>query len=267
MIRATSWFAAVLLLLMASLVLAAVPAWAADAEEPDLSFFYPLVTRRPVVERELEFGVSHFKGREGRETRAFGAVELPILRWWQVELEIPLIFNDPRHDVFQGGVGDIALENKFLVFKSVEHKAQVATGFEVRFPTGSERRGLGGEAAIEPFITAGIALGDFDLLADVAWEFNINSHVHGPNEQEFTGGIGVAYRFHRLFSPLVELRTATVTRGEEDDELLHRTRVTIIPGFNTRPFHGTTFLFGVELPLTSARSFDYALHGAMVWEF
>ena len=35
---------------------------AAD-EEASIEFFYPLVTRRPVIERELELRFSHDKGR------------------------------------------------------------------------------------------------------------------------------------------------------------------------------------------------------------
>jgi hypothetical protein len=120
---------------------------------------------------------------------------------------------------------------------------------------------------VEPFVTGAIEIGDFDVLADVAWEFNVNSHVKGPQEQELSAGLAVAYLLHRLFTPLVELRTTTRTRAAADDELRHRTRVTLIPGFNARLAPGTTLRFGVELPVTSARTFDYVLHGALVREF
>ena len=246
-------------------LLAVVPARAEDFQ--NVSYFYPLRTRRPVIERELEFSVEHEKGREGRTTEVTGAIELPILPRWQVELEIPLVFTDPREGKSQGGVGDIRIENKVAVWQSLDWLSQVAVGFEARLPSGSERRGLGGEASLEPFITGGIALGDFDFLASIAYEFNVNAHVPGPNEQELSASAAAAWRVSRVFAPLVELVTVTRTRAAPDDPLRDRTRVTIVPGFNARLFPGTTLRFGIELPLTHAKSADYTLLGGFVVEF
>ncbi len=254
-------------LMVATLLGAAAPAWAIDDDFTPLSFFYPLLTRRPVVERELEFRVDHTKGRDGRVTEVTGAFEYALLPRWQIELEVPIVFNDPRDAASNAGIGDLRLENKVIVFQSLEYKTQLALGLEARFPTGSERRGLGGEATVEPFVTGGIALGDFDVVFDVGWEFNVNAHVKGPQEQELGAGIAFAYVPYRLFMPLIEFRTTTLTRAPLDDDLRHRTQLTVMPGFNSRPFPGTTFRFGIEFPATSAKSFDYALHGAVVWEF
>jgi hypothetical protein len=253
-----------LLVLAASVT--ARPACAQDGYQ-NVSFFYPLRTRRPVIERELEFRVEHAKNAEGRTTEAAAAVELPILPRWQVELEVPVIFNDPDDGPVQGGIGDVSLETKVAVWQSLDWLSQVAVGLETRFPTGSERRGLGGEASLEPFVTGGIALGDVDLLASVAYEFNVNAHVAGPNEQELTASAAAAWRVTRAFAPLVELVTVTRTRAPTDDELRHRTRVSIIPGFNAKLFPGTTLRLGVELPLTRARTADYTLLGGFVKEF
>ena len=86
---------------------------AADAdEEPTIEFFYPLLTRRPVVERELEFRFNHEKSREGRGSEFSAAVEFPILPRWQVEIEVPVIFTDPRESSGQIGVGDLEIETK-----------------------------------------------------------------------------------------------------------------------------------------------------------
>jgi hypothetical protein len=254
------------LLATAFVLLSCAPVLAGD-EEPSLDFFYPLITRRPVIERELELKAVHLKSDEGRETELAAAIEWPVLPRWQVELEVPLLILDPREDITQAGVGDLELDNKFLLFKSVEHKAQVAAGFELRLPTGSERRGLGGEFAVEPYVTAGIALGDFDVLTSAAYEVNLNAHLHAPREHEVSAGIAAAYRWSRWFTPLVELTTVTRTRGDNEDGLRGRTQVYVTPGFNTRPLPGTTLRLGVELPVTRAREFDYAVHAGLVWEF
>jgi len=57
------------------LLLPAISAIAADYEEPDIEFFYPVVTRRPVVERELEFSLEYEKNDEGRQIELAAALE------------------------------------------------------------------------------------------------------------------------------------------------------------------------------------------------
>jgi hypothetical protein len=257
------WFVA---LLAIPFTFVARPAYAQDTGQ-NVSYFYPLRTRRPVIEREIEVTVEHAKGAEGRATEAAAALELPIMPRWQVELEIPAVFNDPHEGAAQAGLGDISLETKVLVFQSLDWLTQIAVGVEGRFPTGSERRGLGGEAAVEPFVTAGIALGPFDVMASVAYEFNVNAHVSGPHEQELTASAAAAWRATRRFAPLLELVTVTRTRAMADDELRGKTRVSIIPGFNAKLLPGTTLRLGVELPLTRARTADYTLLGGFVKEF
>lgn len=150
------------------------PPAAAKDEEPNIEFTYPLVTRRPVIERELELRFDHEKAREGRVNELRGAVELPLLPRWQLELEVPLVFRDPRDGAATAGVGDLGVDNKFLLLKSVEQRLLVAGGVELTLPTGSERRHLGGDAAVEPYLVGAIGLGPIDLLADVSYEFNIN---------------------------------------------------------------------------------------------
>src|SRR3989440_5310526 len=236
------------------LALSPVIAFGAD-DEPSLEFFYPLVTRRPVIERELELRGRHDKGHEGRRSELAAA------------LEVPAIFIDSREGKGAAGPGDVEVQNKFLLLKSIEHRALLATGFELRLPSGSERRGLGGEAAVEPFLVAAIALGDFDLLGEASYEWNVNAHVQGEREQVLTTGVAVGYRGFRGFTPLVELLTVSQTRGDGNEGLRGKTQVYVVPGLNRRLGPGTTARFGVQLPVADARRADYVLHGGLVWEF
>jgi hypothetical protein len=241
--------------------------WADATYDSSDEFVYPLVTRRPFLDREFELRVDHEKSSEGRVTELRGSLEIPVLPRWRIGLEIPLVFTDPRDQRSMGGIGDLTLENKFLLYKFGQRPGQVAAGFEVRFPTGSERRGLGGEAAIEPFLTAGIAFGAFDFMAEIAYEFNVNANVAGANKQELAAGLAVGYRLSRWFLPLLELTTRTVTRGAEDDPLVGATQVSLTPGFNVRPWPETTFALGIELPVTQPREFDYAVRARFIREF
>lgn len=246
-------------LLLALLVLVpAASAVAADYEEANIEFLYPVVTRRPVIERELEFKIEHEKGREGRATELAAAIEWPILPRWQVELEFPFVIRDPGDSPTVGGLSDITLENKVLLYKSVESRLLVAAGVEVKVPSGSERRGLGGELAVEPFMTAGIALGPVDLLGEVAYEWVLEPE----RGEQLTTGLALGYPAWRRFTPFLELRTVTPTRGDD-----RRTQVYLVPGFNVRPRAGVTIRLGVQVPVTDAKEFDYQIRSAVVWEF
>src|SRR3989441_509180 len=238
-------------LLALSVVLVVRPARAQDGIQ-NVAFFYPLRTRRPVKERELEVRVEHAKTADGRATEAAAAVELPILPRWQVEVEVPLIFREPREGAAQGGVGDLRVENKVMVWQSLDWLSQIAVGVESRLPTGSERRGLGGEAAVEPFVTGGIALGDFDLLASVAYEFNVNAHVPGPNEQELTASAAAAWRGPPRLPPPGGLVTVTPPPAPPAGAAPRENPGSIVPGFNARLLPRTTLRLGVQPPPTPA---------------
>src|SRR5215468_7229007 len=245
-----------LVLLVCSTV---APAYAQYAE-PNITFFYPLVTRRPIIERELEFQLNHTKELDGGETEATMALEFPILPRLQFEVEVPFLVLNPDGGKAVAGFGDLELQAKLQVFKSVQYRALVAFGLESKFASGSKARGLGGEYALEPFLTAGIALGPFDLIGEVAYEWVLNGDER-PREQEFTARLAVAYPASRWFTPLLELVTVTQTRGPADEPLHHKAQVYLVPGFNIRPRPGWTIRAGVEVPVTSTKAFDYRLLG------
>jgi len=231
---------------------------AQDYEEANLEFFYPIITRRPVIERELEFNLEQSKNREGRKTELSTAVEWPVLPRWQIELEVPFVINFPTDDATTGGPGDLEIENKFLVYRSVEDRILVSAGFTTTLPSGSEREGLGGELVLEPFATAAIALGPFDLVGEVSYKWTFKPE----HAQEFDSGLAAAWPLSRWFTPFVEFRTITPIVAED-----HRTQVTLVPGLNVKPFPRSTLAVGVQLPVTNAREFDYQVRVLFIKEF
>jgi len=258
-----------LVLLVCSTV---APAYA-QYTEPNITFFYPLVTRRPIIERELEFQLNHTKGLDAGETEATMALEFPILPRLQFEVEVPVLVLNPDEGKVVAGFGDLELQAKLQVFKSVQYRALVAFGLESKLASGSATRGLGGEYAIEPFLTAGIALGPFDLIGEVAYEWVLNGDEH-PREQEFRASLAIGYPVSRWFTPLLELVTVTQTRGPAADpaeaegpSVLHKMQVYLVPGFNFRPRPGMTFRAGVRVPVTTAKEFHYQVLSALVVEF
>src|SRR4030095_6438262 len=245
-------------LIALSLLSASGVAVAQDYEEANLQFFYPVVTRRPVIERELEFKLEHSKNREGHTTELSAAVEWPVLPRWQIELEVPFVINLPSDSATTAGPGDLEIENKFLLYRSVEDRILVSVGFTTTLPSGSEQKNLGGELALEPFATAAIALGPFDLIGEVSYNWTFKPE----RAQEFDSGLAVAWPVSRWFTPFVEFRTTTPTVVDD-----HRTQVTLVPGLNVKPFPQSTLAAGVQLPVTSAREFDYQVRVLFIKEF
>ena len=129
------WLCAVAL---ASLLL---PAGLAVAqEEPNLEFFYPVVTRRPVIERELELRTKYETSGGDRGIETFGSIEYPVLPWWQIDLEIPVVVNDPAEGPSMAGFGDIELAR-------VEHRARISILTVVHAVRRAEQRHADGRRA------------------------------------------------------------------------------------------------------------------------
>ena len=111
------------LLLGCFLSFSAVSASAADEkkEEQYVEFIYPLVTRRPIVENEAACKIKHLRHHEGQETEFSAEGGFRILPFWEAVVEVPAVVIHDRGEGTRGGLGDIGIENRFLVFKSVPH--------------------------------------------------------------------------------------------------------------------------------------------------
>src|SRR6266704_3593140 len=139
---------------------------------------------------------------------------------------MPFLYRNPNDAASTAGPGDLELQNKFLLWKSVQHLVLLSGGFELRLPSGSERRGLGGEIAVGWPLSRWFT----PLL-----ELNTVSKIQGQE-------------------------------GEDAVKLRGRTQLYLTPGFNVRPLPGATFRMGVELPVSGRREFDYRIHAGLVWE-
>jgi hypothetical protein len=159
-----SWLIAIALLIPVNVAVA-------DEADPNLEFFYPLVTGRPVIEARARAEgrppQEPRRARDERDRRHRAAAAAALAD----RARGPLVFTDPHDGGGAIGPGDLKVENKFLVFESYDTPSLIAVGFEAALPTGSERRGLGGEAAIEAFVRGAVALGPFDVLAEIAYEW------------------------------------------------------------------------------------------------
>src|SRR5260370_17967164 len=88
--------------------------------------------------------------------------------------------------------------------------------------------------------------------------------------QAVTAGGEAGYGGRAWLIPLVEL--TMVTRVEGSPQPGNRDRrgqpqLYITPGVNVQLLREVTLGLGIQLPVTSARTFDYTLHGTLDWSF
>jgi len=249
------------------LILSSARLWAAE-EEKYVEFIYPLVTRRPIVENEAEFKIRHLKSRDGQETEFVAEGGFRLLPFWEAVLEVPAVVVHDRGDGTRGGFGDLGIENRFLVFKSIPHQAQVVLGFEVDAPTGSKHRGLGGEWGVEPYASGGVKFGRVNLVGSVGHEWGkLNARHEDEKERAVKADMAVGYELCKLFAALLEVNTVTLTKGGEDEGLHRRTQVYLTPGINIMPIEEMTLRFGVQIAVTKAKEFYHQVHAGMSWFF
>jgi len=252
-----------------AMLLIASPAMGADTAPIGLDDVFPLITRRPVLEREVGVDVGHTKGGEGRQTQIAPFLAVPVVSWWQLMGEMPIVVTDPRSAPAAGGAGDLELESKFLLFRSTDSRTQLAAGISLTLPTGSERRDLGGQLALEPFISAAMLLRDrVYLAAEMAYRWSLAGP--DPHGQALSVGVAGGYAVRPWLIPLLEL--TTVTRVEGAPQPGNRDRrgqpqLYLTPGVNLQLLREATLGLGIQVPVTNARTADYVLHGSLNWSF
>lgn len=255
--------------LLVVLLLCTIPAQAEDKKEENyVEFVYPVVTRRPIIENEAEFKIRHLRNKEEQETEFVAEGGVRILPFWEAVLEVPAVVIHERGKGTRGGLGDIGIENRFLVFKSLPHQAQIVLGFEVDTPTGSKHRHLGGEWGVEPYASGGIKFGRVNLVGSVGHEWgNLNAHHSDEKERAFKGDAMIGYELSKLFAALFEVNTVTLLKGGEDEGLHKRTQVYLTPGINVKPIEEMTLRLGVQIPVSHAKEFYHQVHAGMSWSF
>ncbi len=260
----------VLLLLVCALAVQVSSVAAQDEKATPLEDFFPLVTRRPVLEQEFGVHITGSKGREGRAVQIAPFLAIPILPRWQVELDVPALFRDPRQGAEVGGAGDLEVENKFVLWQSKPTGPMLSGGVAVTLPTGSGARHLGGETAVEPFLSAGLVRRRLYLVAALSYDWTLNAPRPGPPAQTLTSGAAIGYLLRGRVILLLDVSTVTKIRGADapgTEDHRGPTQVYLTPGVNVQVSPAATLSLGVQLPVTRARAFDYTLHGVLDWSF
>jgi mono/diheme cytochrome c family protein len=171
----------------------------------ELNLPRPLITEKAFPENEAVWTIGATRGGIRNEfvyERRFGSRT-------QFEAVVPFEMHDVSGGGWHGGLGDLAVAVKGVVFHSLDRGSIVSVGGELSAPTGNERIGLGkGFSVVEPFVAAGQILPSNGFLhLQAGLELPV-SRTRAANEafwraaagkSFFEGGVG------RSWSPMIEV--------------------------------------------------------------
>jgi hypothetical protein len=249
------------------------PALPAEQEEAaqEVSLPSTLITEGAVPATEVE---ATFTASKSRTERAYGfglsSLQYAPVPSFGIKLVVPAAVRDPRDpEPTVAGMSDVSLMLKYAPVLLPKQQFALSGGVTLTFPTGSERRDLGGQLAVAPFLAAGKGLGPFSLQADVAYRWQLNrprpvepeeegeEAVRPHKEHGVTANLTATYSPLRWLALLLELNSVTLLhRG---DPLSERVQLYLTPGVSVEPADGWNLRAGVHLPVTSAKELDWSL--------
>lgn len=230
---------------------------AQSTNPPYVDLFNPLITRNPTLDRELDLIGRHEHDVDGRST------ELSLSLTWsfsrlELSFEMPLVISDPRDGPMQTGAGDLHLEGFVQLWQAATVPAVGGVGVGLTLPSGSQRRGLGGETSVTPYVAIG---GAVPRVVDVLGELNYTWTSGGPaaGAQRLAANLAVALTVGRIVQPFVEINLVVPTRRSDDGSAADSlgAQLYFTPGLYLRFGDWTTLSTGVQMPVTRSRTFDY----------
>jgi hypothetical protein len=261
---------------LALLILGVPPPALADqgeekAETEEVSLPPTLITEGAVPATEVE---GMFTTSKSRTERAYGfglsSLQYAPVPSFGIKLVVPAAVRDPGDsEPTVAGIGDVSVMLKYAPVLLPAQQFALAGGVTLTFPTGSERRDLGGQFAVAPFLAAGKRFGPFSLQADVAYRWQLNRPQPIEPEEEGAEAVrphkehGVTANLTATYSPLkwlgVILELNSVTLLHRGEPLRERVQLYLTPGVSVEPAEGWNLRAGIHLPVTSAREVDYSL--------
>ena len=187
--------------------------------------------------------------------------------WPRSQVEILFPFGWYKEEEWKGGVGDIGLAFKHVLFDSLRKGSIFGVAGEVFFPTGNKERGFGkGTTVFEGYAAYGQLLpSDFFLQAQAGFELPANNDV-AEDEVFWRGVLGKTFtqgQFGRAWSPMCEVLGARElgTGHEVKWDLLPQVQIPL----NTRQH--SLLNIGVRVPLTDSGPRHTALLFYLFWDW
>lgn len=129
---------------------------------------------------QLEVGLDHAREDGGdRETTLTAVFTYGLADTLDLALQLPFLFLEPAEEGHQAGIGDIEVHGKYRIVNEGAVSPAFAVTGALKFPTGSERRGLGSGAT-----DVGITLVATKGFGPVTAHLNLGYTVIGAPGQE-----------------------------------------------------------------------------------
>jgi mono/diheme cytochrome c family protein len=231
----------------------------------ELNFRRPIFTTKAYPENEAVAEQRFTKGPGGNavwQTKLI--VEGRVGRRGQVELNVPFPIDDPSDGPTEGGIGDLAVSYKQVLYASLEHLSIASAQLELVLPSGDRDRGLGdGTVSFEPSLLAGTA-----LLHPIVLQGQLTGLV--PVDEN-RADRGVRFRLassyplgslRRDWWPTLEFEALQNVSADESEFFLTPQIYKAI-----RKRGHVAVALGVQVPVGGRQPFDYRIVGFLLWEF
>ena len=237
-----------------------------DARWPrgELNFRRPLVTTKAFPEDELLLIPEFTKGRDGvRDWVTEVSFERRVGARGQVEIALPFAVHDVSDGATTGGVGDLALAYKHVLYADLPSLTIASAGLDLVVPTGDHSRHLGdGTVTFEPSLLAGKQIRNLVIQGQILGIAPLD---------ENRADRGVSYRFAFSY-PLSELKRAWVPTLEM--EVLQNVTAQQANFFLTPEIYkGITkrghvaVALGAQIPVAGPDPFDYRILAFLLWDY
>lgn len=230
----------------------------------DLNFRRPIFTTKAFPENEAVATLEFTKGPGASSAwRTRLIYERRVGPRGQAEISLPLAIEDPAGGPTVGGVGDLALSYKHVLWASLPHTGIAAASLEVVLPSGDRDRGLGdGTVKLEPSLLAGKALACFVLQGQLQGLAPID-------EVRASRGLRSRLAVSYPFGPLRRDWVPTVELEALEDVTQDQATFFLTPQvYKAIRLRGHVALAaGVQVPLGGRRPLDYRVVGFLLWEY
>jgi mono/diheme cytochrome c family protein len=249
-------------------ILAYVRTFCTDSAWPrgELNLPRALVTEKAFPENEAVLTTTIDGGSPGAVGNEF-LYEQRLGPRTQFEVVVPLDLQQGSSGSWRGGLGDVAVALKRVLFHSLERGAILSGAAEVIFPTGKEDAGLGaGATIVEPFVAYGQILPrDSFLQVQSGLELSTNTSRAG-HEAFWRAALGRTFvedAFGRAWSPMIEVLGAVEL---DSDEPVHWDLVPQLQVSLSKRQH-VLLNAGVRLPLNDRDGRSTTVITYLLWDW
>jgi cytochrome c553 len=236
------------------------PSW----PHADLNFRRPLLTGKAFPEDEVVLNLNFDKSRSSRSLVSEWILEKRLGARGQAEVSLPFIYNDLKGGSTTGGVGDLTVAYKHVLFADQPSGMLAAFSLDLVLPTGSRDRGLGdGTVEFGPSLRAGKTLGPFALQGEIKAVLPVDVD-RAPRRLLYRAALQLPLSpLRRGWVPSLEFEADTKVEGRLQD--VYSFAPVLYKGLS-KSGH-VAFAVGAKIPMAGDRDFDFRIGAFVLWEY